>query len=181
MKTNRFIVILMITIMLMAILCSCGGEQGSNASHGEQDNQIDKNDTGTQDEDDKDASIDEMNGIYGLYRIVKENISSGEKDVYNVGDNYYGMLLSTNTISVTLNNGTGVMSYAFESSVTTNITYEVIDDKFIMICEDAVDLFNDGNPQYRYELLIEEHDGKICFVLNASNKYSNFSYYVIKQ
>lgn len=181
MKTKRFIFILIISIMLMAILCSCGDEQGSNASQGEQNIQSDNNDTGIQGEEEEKTSIDEMNGVYGLYRIVVENISSGEKDVYNVGDNYYGMMLSTDTISVTLNNGTGVMSYVFESTVTTNITYEVIDDKFIMICEDAVDLFNDGNAQHRYELLIEEHDGKICFVLNASSKYSNFSYYVIEQ
>ena len=48
-----------------------------------------------------------------------------------------------------------------------------------MICEDAVDLFNNGNPQTRFELLIEELDGKVCFVLNASGVYDAFSYYVV--
>jgi hypothetical protein len=124
---------------------------------------------------------DELNGKYGLNHIVVENIASGDKAVYNVGDTYYGMLLSANTISVMLNNGTGSMSYVFERSVTTNITYELIDNKFIMNCGDAVDLFNDGNPQHRYELSIEEINDKMCFVLTASNGYSIFSYYVIEQ
>ena len=134
-------------------------------------------DSGDKIEEENDA----LNGEYGLNPIVVENISSGVKATYNVGETYNGMLLTSDTISVVLNNGSGTMSYSFERSVTTNITYEVIDDKFIMICEDAVDLFNDGNPQNRYELLMEEIDGKMCFVLTASNIYSIFSYYVIAQ
>ena len=132
-------------------------------------------------EDKTEEETDALNGEYGLHHIIVENITSGDKAMYNVGDSYYGMLLSPDTISVMLNNGSGTMSYSFERSVTTNITYEVIDDKFIMICEDAVDLFNNGNPQNRYELLMEEIDGKMCFVLTASSIYSIFSYYVIAQ
>lgn len=133
------------------------------------------------DVDDDSNTNDPLNGKYGLHHIVVENISSGVKTTYQLGELYYGMLLSSDTISVTLNNGTGIMSYVFEQSVTTNINYEVQDDLFIMNCENAVDLFNNGNPQYRYELSIEEIDGKVCFVLTAINVYSGFSYYVIAQ
>lgn len=122
-----------------------------------------------------------LNGAYTLHHIVVESISGGNKKTYNLGDDYYGMQLRPQSISVSLNNGCGVMSYSFEQSVSTNITYEVVDDKFIMNCEDAVDLFNNGNPQHRFELSIEEIYGKICFVLTASAAYSVFSYYVIEQ
>ncbi len=124
---------------------------------------------------------DEMNGTYGLSHIVAELISDGTETTYLVGEYFFGMLLSTNTITPVLNNGTGTLSYTFERTVTTNITYEIVEDKFIMICEDAVDLFNDGNPQSRYELLIEEIEGETYFVLRASNGFYNFSYYVVKQ
>ena len=135
---------------------------------------------GVEDKTDKDET-DELNGEYGLHHIIVENITSGDKRMYNVGDTYYGMLLSADTIHVVLNNRSGVMSYTFESSVTTNIIYDIVDGKFIMTCDDAVDLFNDGNLQYRYEMIIEEIDNKVCFVLTASNGYSIFSYYVIEQ
>ncbi len=124
---------------------------------------------------------DEMNGTYGLSHIVAESISNGTENTYRVGEYFFGMLLSSNTITPVLNNGTGTLSYTFGSTVSTNITYEVVDDKFIMVCEDAVDLFNDGNPQSRYELLIEEIDGETYFILKASNGVYNFSYYVVKQ
>lgn len=124
---------------------------------------------------------DEINGTYGLSHIVAELISNGTTETYHVGDHFFGMLLSSNTITTVLNNGAGTLSYAFETTVATNITYEIEEDKFIMVCEDAVDLYNNGNPQSRYELLIEEIDGEIYFVLKASNGYYNFSYYVTKQ
>jgi hypothetical protein len=124
---------------------------------------------------------DEMNGIYGLSHIIVESITHGTKTTYQVGEYYFGMLLSTNMITTKLNNGTGTLSYTFERTVTTNITYEVEDGKVILNCEDAVDLYNDGNLQNRYELLIEEIEGEIYFVLKASNGVYNFSYYVVKQ
>ncbi|MBQ8371603.1 MAG: leucine-rich repeat domain-containing protein [Clostridia bacterium] len=130
----------------------------------------------------KPTPIQAINGTYGLSHIVARQISDGTEETYRVGDRFFGgMILSSDTISVELNNGRGRLSYTFESTVTTNITYEITEDKFIMVCEDAVDLFNDGNPQSRYELSIEEIDGDKYFVLNASNEYYNFSYYVVKQ
>ena len=166
---NKIIIFLIVIGMLLGSLCSCNIRFD-----------VDLDDDHDEKED-HEKEDDELNGKYGLNHIVVENISSGSKKTYNVGDTYYGMLLSSDTISVTLNNGSGSMSYAFERSVTTDITYEVIDDKFIMLCEDAVDLFNNGNPQHRYELSIEQIDDKVCFVLTASNVYSIFSYYVIEQ
>ena len=134
-----------------------------------------------QDGIDQDKGNYGFDGKYGLNHIVVENISSGEEKIYNLGDSYYGMLLTADRISVELKDGCGVMSYSFEESVTTDITYQVIDEIVFMECEDAVDIFNNGNPQYVYELFIEEIDGKTCLVLTAVNTYSIFSYYVIAQ
>ena len=183
MKRNSVIAILIVMVLLMGALCSCNEVQPPVGSQDIQTTSNEKGSTNTvkQDEPEKDEPVeaDELNGEYGLSHIVVTNISNGQVRTYREGDSYYGMLLSFQTISVTLNNGTGTMSYSFERTVTTNITYEKIDNKFIMICEDAVDLFNNGNPQTRFELLIEELDGKVCFVLTASGVYDVFSYYVV--
>ena len=134
-----------------------------------------------QDGIDENKGNNAFNGKYELNHIVVENISSGEEKIYNLGDSYYGMLLTADRISVELKEGYGVMSYSFEESVTTDITYQIVDETFFMVCEEAVDIFNDGNSQYVYELLIDEVDGKTCLVLTAVNQYSIFSYYVIAQ
>ena len=124
---------------------------------------------------------DSLNGKYGLSHIVIEDIYNSTENICYTGDSFFGMILSPDTISVTLNNGTGVLSYTFESTVTTNITYEIVDDKFIMHCEDAIDLHNDGNPKDVYELFIEEIDGVTYFVLKSQNGNYKFSYCVVKR
>jgi hypothetical protein len=58
---------------------------------------------------------------------------------------------------------------------------KIIDGKFIMHCEEAVDLYNNGNAQKDLELSITEIDGKTCFVLEASNGYYNFTYFIAEQ
>jgi hypothetical protein len=122
-----------------------------------------------------------LRGQYGLSHITAEWIQTGEVREYDIGDFYFGTVLSPDTISVTLNDTTGFMSYNFGQLVATNITYEIIDGKFIMHCEDAVDLYNNGNAQKELELSIVEMDGKTCFVLEASNGYYNFKYFIAEQ
>ena len=73
------------------------------------------------------------------------------------------------------------MSYTFGPTVSTNITYSIEDDKFTMFCEEAVDLYNNGNFQNKLELSIETIAGKVYFVLKESNGVYNFSYYLTKQ
>ena len=186
MRKNRVIAVLIAVIVLMSIFCSCVIDPGTVSSQNTSDESTTPGNTGASSEAGADKpeegdpiEDDELNGEYGLSHIVVKNISNGSIRTYRVGDSYYGMLLSFQTIGVNLYNGAGVMSYAFERTVTTNITYEKIDNRFIMICEDPVDVLNTGNPQTRYELAIEELDGKVCFVLTATGVYDIFSYYVI--
>ena len=131
-------------------------------------------------EDEKEVSTpdDVLNGEYGLHHIVVEKFLSGEKSTYNIGDTYLGLVMSNSTISVILNNGSGTLTYDFGSVITTNITYEVVNDKFIMTCEDPVDILY-GHPENRYEMVIDEIDGKVCFVLTVSSAYSIYTYYVV--
>ncbi len=129
------------------------------------------------DDEENSATDDELNGEYGLHHIVVERVLTGEKNTYNIGDTYLGLVMSNSTISVALNNGSGTMTYDFGSVITTNITYEVVDGKFIMTCEDAVDILY-GYPEHRYEMTIDEIDGKVCFVLTVSSANSIYTYYV---
>lgn len=128
--------------------------------------------------DDKDTPDDVLNGEYGFHHIVVEKILSGEKSTYNIGDTYLGLVMSNSTISVILNNGSGTLTYDFGSVITTNITYEVVNDKFIMTCENPVDILY-GHPENRYEMVIDEIDDKVCFVLTVSSAYSIYTYYVV--
>ena len=68
-------------------------------------------------------------------------------------------VLSGDTIKVEMFNGTGYLSYTFEETVSTHITYEAKGDTLVMICEDAIDLYNNGNAQSGYILLKEEVGG----------------------
>jgi hypothetical protein len=90
-------------------------------------------------------------------------------------------LLKSDTISVTLNNGSGTLYYSFETTVETNITYEIKDDMFIMICEDEVDLMNDGNAKHKFDLPIVVEDGVTYFVMIGTLGNSDFYYYVTIQ
>ena len=194
MRTKRILAILLFFFILISTCTSCANTPSTTAAATTTTAQTTttqitttttttttQTTTSTTAHSGQDTPADPWAGEYGLHHIVVENISNGQKETYQLGEYYYGMLLSSNTISVTISQGAGVMSYVFEQSITTDITYEVQGDKFIMTCQDAVDLFNDGNPQYRYELSIEEIDNKICFVLTATGKYNIFSYYVIAQ
>ena len=124
---------------------------------------------------------DPLNGSYRLSHIVAERISSGATETYRVGDNFFGTVLSGDTIKVEMFNGTGYLSYTFEETVSTHITYEAEGDTLVMICEDAIDLYNNGNAQSKYVLLKEEVGGETYFVLEASNGIYHFSYYVAER
>jgi hypothetical protein len=167
---KKIIAVLMVMFIVMGILTSCSIAQDLIGQLGIQ---------GGNSEDDKSNSptIDVLNGEYGLHHIVVEKMSSGEKSTYNIGDTYLGLVMSSSTISIVLNNGSGTMTYDFGSVISTNITYEVVDDKFIMTCEDAVDILY-GYPEHRYEVDIDEIDGNVCFVLTVSSAYSVYTYYV---
>ena len=127
---KKIIVVLIVMFIITGILTSCSFVQGLIGPQGVQ---------GENDELNSNTN-DPLNGEYGLHHIVVERISSGEKNTYNVGDTYLGLVMSNSTISVELNNGSGTMTYDFGSVISTNITYEIVDDKFIMICDDAVDI-----------------------------------------
>ena len=120
------------------------------------------------------TNYNEFNGSYRLSHIVVNELT------YNLGDNFFGMTLYPERINCELNNGVGMMSFDFGNYFFTNITYHVKGDKFIMICEDEVDLYNNGNKQKELEMSMEEIDGKTYFVLAASNGYYDFSYYIEK-
>ena len=124
------------------------------------------------------ATID-FNGSYALSYIVAESWT-GAITTYSLGDDFFGLTLSRDAITAEISDGTGVMSYNFGNSVaSTNITYTVLGSLFIMNCETAVDLFADGNLQSKFPLTVVQ-DGETYLVLEASNGYFNFSYYVKK-
>ena len=120
-------------------------------------------------------TLSDFNGSYELSHVVVINLDK-TKTTYNIGDNFYGMTLTSNMIQAQVKDGTGVMSYNFgQANAITNITYTIEKDKFIMLCEEAVDVYLNGNPQNRFELSIVQ-DGETYLVLTSDN----FSYFVKK-
>ena len=111
---KKFIAALMATVIMLGILTSCSIVQGLLAPQ-------EGNGEKVEDEEVNSATDDVLNGEYGLHHIVVESISYGTKNTYNIGDTYLGLVMSSNTISVALNNGSGTMTYYFGEVKTTNI------------------------------------------------------------
>ena len=115
-------------------------------------------------------TLSDLNGSYALSYIV-----SGSS-VYEIGDVYNGMTLSSNMIQVQLNEGVGNLTVDFGSfghPISTNITCSIEYEKLIMICENQINIA--GQPSSVYELSIVR-DGGIYTVLEAYGDY----YYVKK-
>jgi hypothetical protein len=123
----------------------------------------------------------EYNGSYVLKQIITEKISSGDKTTYKLGDFYFGVRLVKENIEAEIASGVGNMSFNFDKKVSNNITYDVFEDKIVMYCEEGIDLFGKGNYQYEFDILIERVDENTYFVLQASNGYYNFSYYLVAE
>ena len=124
--------------------------------------------------DNSSTDYSELNGSYRLSHIMVGD------SIYKLGDDFFGMTLYPERICTELNDGVGTMSFDFGNFFVTNITYYVEDNNFVMVCEDEVDLYNDGNKQKELEMSMEEIDGTTYFVLVASNGYNEFSYYIEK-
>lgn len=112
-------------------------------------------------------TLSDLNGSYVLSHVVSDS------RIYNIGDAYAGMILSSNMIQVELNEGVGNLAVNFGSPQATNITCTIAYDKLIMVCESAINIT--GQPYSVYELTIVQ-DGEIYVVLEAYGDY----YYVKK-
>ena len=120
-------------------------------------------------------TLSDLNGSYRLSHVVSDSV------MYNVGDVYAGMTLSSDMIQVDLNEGVGHLTVNFAPAQATNITCTIEYDRLIMICEDAINIT--GQPASLYELRIVwggsgdyVQDGGIYVILEASGDY----YYVKK-
>lgn len=129
------------------------------------------------DSGDGDNSTTDNNELNGSYRL--SHIKVGDS-IYNLGDSFFGMTLYPERICTELNDGVGTMSFDFGNYFSTNVSCYIEDNIFVMVCEDEVDLYNNGNKQKELEMSIEEIDDKTYFVLEASNGYYKFSYYIEK-
>ena len=112
-------------------------------------------------------TMSDLNGTYALCYVVSNSRT------YNIGDVFAGMTLSDSMIQAELHEGTGKLTINFSSLETTNITCTMEYDKFIMICENAINIT--GQPSSVYQLSIVR-DGSIFLVLEVAGTY----YYVKK-
>ena len=122
-------------------------------------------------------------GEYVLYRIDRELISGGDTTTYNLGDYYFGTVLSEHTIYAEINNGTGndYIGYNFGNEVYVTCNFVILDDNTaVAYLDNAVDLFENGNATDVFYFDIVKINGQPCFVLNATLGNHNYAYYVVK-
>ena len=121
----------------------------------------------------------EYNGSYVLSHIITESITSGNKITYNIGDRYFGVILTQNFITAEINNGAGQMTFTNKETKSHDFTYIVLKDKIVINCEEGIDLFGKGDKLTKLDILLEQVGENKYFVLNASNGVYNFSYYLM--
>ena len=122
-------------------------------------------------------------GEYVLHHIERELISGGDATTYNLGDYYFGTVLSEQTIRAKINNGTGndYISYDFGNEVYVTCNFVILDDDTaVAYLDNAVDLFENGNATNVFYFDIVQINGQPCFVLNATLVNHNYAYYVVK-
>ena len=122
-------------------------------------------------------------GEYVLYRIDKEPVNGGDTTTYNLGDYYFGRVLSEHTVYAEINNGTGndYIGYNFGNEVYVTCNFIILDDNTaVAYLDNAVDLFENGNATDVLYFDIVEINGQPCFVLNATLGNHNYAYYVVK-
>jgi hypothetical protein len=124
-------------------------------------------------------------GNYGLHHIERGPISGGQATTYNLGDYYFGTVLSEYTIQAYIREGTGndCISYYFsdDNAVYVSCHFVILDDSLaVAYLDTAVDLFNNGNATDVFYFDIVDIDGQPCFVLRATLGQSNYAYYVVK-
>ena len=140
-------------------------------------------DYGTTQINDHVSKKSEYIGEYVLHHIDRELVSGGETTTYNLGEYYFGTVLSEQTIRAGINNGTvsDYISYDFGNEVLVNCNFVILDNNTAVAhLDSAVDLFNNGNATDVFYFDIVEIDGQPCFVLNATLGNHNYSYYVVK-
>jgi len=122
-------------------------------------------------------------GGYALHHIDVKPISGGQTATYNLGDFFFGTVLSKYTIHANISIGTGsdYISYNFGNGVHVSCNFAILDDSTAVAYLDGeVDLFNNGNSTDILYFDIVEIDGQTCFVLNATYGQNNYAYYVVK-
>ena len=122
-------------------------------------------------------------GEYVLHHIDRELITGGDATTYNLGEYYFGTVLSEQTIRAGINNGTGndYIGYNFGNEVYVTCNFVILDNNTaVAYLDNDVDLFENGNATDVFYFDIVQVNGQPCFVLNATLGNHNYAYYVVK-
>ena len=123
-------------------------------------------------------------GEYVLHHIERCPIGTDQVTTHNLGENYFGTVLSEDTIRAQIGNGTGndSISYYFGETVYVTCTFLILDNNTAVAYLDReVDLFNNGNATNVFYFDIVTIDGQPCFILKATLGQTNYAYYVVRR